>query len=117
MATTKRRSPFGDRLRAELDRQNLSVRGLARKMNPNDPETPRRALNRFLNGHTRTPTPESLDALVAALGEDSRERLNGDDEDDEESDELATALIASLRRIIEAETRRIRKGVAAGEKA
>jgi hypothetical protein len=85
-------------------------------MNPKDPEMARRALARWIGGYN-DPSPESFEHLVEAIGEDSRERLNGSGDDDEEDAELAAALFESVRRILEAERRRIRKGVANGERA
>jgi transcriptional regulator with XRE-family HTH domain len=65
MSTTE--IPFAETVRAELSRQNLSIRGLARRMNPGDTEKARRSLYRWLNDGIE-PSAKSRAAVAEALG-------------------------------------------------
>lgn len=81
MATQMRpRSAFGDQLRAELERQNLSIRKLARRMNPDKPEIARRALAKWIAG-TR-PSPASRMLVADALGVAASTFEDSDDSED-----------------------------------
>lgn len=78
-ATQKKQSWFAPKLRAELDRQNTSVRGLARAWRPTDPETARRSIIRYLqngivpNATTRAELAEALGCLNGSLEPDDEE--------------------------------------------
>lgn len=76
------RTAFGQRLAAELDRQNVSARELARRMNPGDPELQRRSVARWLAplGKAVNPSPSSRAGAAVALGLD----VSAFDDEDEE---------------------------------
>lgn len=96
------RTPFGRKLRDQLDRQSISVRELARRMQPDDPESARRNIARWLAPRASAvmPSRANVRAVAEALGV-APDELNGDD-DDEESDPVAT-LMNALRRFVRAE--------------
>jgi hypothetical protein len=54
-------------LREELGRQDLSIRKLSQRMNPNSPEIARRSLAKWIAG-TTNPTPASRVVVADALG-------------------------------------------------
>ncbi|MCR4340950.1 MAG: hypothetical protein NUW01_13805, partial [Gemmatimonadaceae bacterium] len=64
-------TPFAQWLRGQLDERDWGVRTLARRMNPEEPEIARRALNRYLAGGF--PTQAYRVAIAGALGIDERE--------------------------------------------
>jgi transcriptional regulator with XRE-family HTH domain len=74
------RSTFGDQLRAELERQGLSIRKLARLMNPDKPEIARRSLAKWIAG-TR-PSPASRVLVADALGVEVATFEDADDSED-----------------------------------
>jgi lambda repressor-like predicted transcriptional regulator len=79
--TTRPRSTFGDQLRAELERQEMSIRKLARRMNPDNPGIARRSLHKWIAG-TR-PSPASRLVVAEALGvEASTTFPDSDDSED-----------------------------------
>lgn len=105
MTPTKPRTRFGHQLRQELDRQGLSLRAFARRLNPSNPEVARRSLAKW-NAGTVVPSLESRSAVAVALG------LNpshfGDDEDEEESElyaDLDAALNALVRHAVDRASR------------
>ena len=57
---------FGSWLRGELKSRGWGVRTLARLMNPENPEVPRRALNHYMRGSL--PTEPNAAAIAKALG-------------------------------------------------
>ena len=57
---------FGEKLRGELDRQGVSVRGLAARLSPDNPEIERRSLQKYLAG--MTPRRPRRDRITDALG-------------------------------------------------
>ncbi len=72
VATRKRRSLFGELLRAELDTQGISIRELARRLTAEDEsklENVRRSLMRYVQGEV-TPGVDHREAIAAALGID-----------------------------------------------
>lgn len=77
------RTAFGQRLAAELDRQNVSARELARRMNPADPELQRRSIARWLApvDAAVNPSPSSRANAAAALGLDVAEFAEDDEEE------------------------------------
>jgi len=96
-----RRTVFGEKLRRELDRQDVSVRALARKLQPQQPEVARRNLARWIGGYNR-PTTAHRDAIADALGV-SREQFAADDE---EEDDPLVALMNAVRRVVREEVER-----------
>lgn len=102
MATAQAaRKTFARRLRVAIDDRNVSIRSVARTLNPESPETARSNLMRWLRGAHR-PSRTSRRAVAAALG------LPADyfesDDDDEESDPVAD-LITAIRVIMRDEAR------------
>lgn len=100
-ANGKVRSPFGEKLRAELGRQNISIRKLARQIDPNHPERARRNLSRWIAG-TR-PTQGSRVLVAHALGVDASHFDEEDDEDESEMADLIHALMHRIDRKVEEE--------------
>lgn len=96
-----KRSVFGEKLRAELDNQGVSIRGLARKMSPEQPEVMRRNLARWIGGYN-SPSRIHRVAVADALGV-PREKFT--DTDDEEED-LVVSLVAAIRRVVRQELAR-----------
>lgn len=75
---------FGRRLRDELDRQNLSVRALARRMQPDNPEPMRRNIARWLSplpDSSVNPSTASAHAAASSLGVSVETLLPDDDEE------------------------------------
>ena len=101
-AATKPRSLFGDRLRRELDRTGVSIRGLSRRLDPKNPDAARRNLTRWIGGHN-VPTPANRDAVADALGVDRS--VFSEDEDEEA--ELVAALVATVRAVARHEAERV----------
>lgn len=88
------RTRFGDKLRAELDRQHLSVRKLARIMAPDHPEPMRRNLARWIGGYNK-PSRIHRVMVAEALGVP----VETFDEDDEE-DDIVASLVKAIRRVV-----------------
>lgn len=65
MAAVDSSETFADWLRDQLAARGWGVRTLARAIDPQNPEVPRRALNRYLRGSL--PTAPYVDAIAAAL--------------------------------------------------
>lgn len=72
MGRTITPTPLAEWLQAELLERKLGVRTLARKMNPDEPEVARRALNRYLF-EGANPTEANRDLIAAALDVDPSE--------------------------------------------
>lgn len=100
------RTPFGIRLRAELDRQHVSNRELARRLDPVDPERARRSIARWLAPRNRAVTPSrpNVVALATALG--VRPEDLKPDEDDEEAD-LSIQLAQVIGALVRAQVKRL----------
>lgn len=64
-------TPFAQWLRNQLRERDWGVRTLARKMNPEEPEVARRALNRYLTG--ASPTAAYRNLIARGLGIDVSE--------------------------------------------
>jgi len=79
-------SLFAAKLRAELTRQDLGVRTLARRIDPTNVDRVRRQLNRWLKG-TR-PSPENRERVEGALGIARGSLADEDDGDDPLRDAL-----------------------------
>ena len=78
------RTEFGRRLREELDRQNLSVRALARRMQPDNPEPMRRNIARWLSPLPESavnPSTASVRAAAGSLGVSVEELLPDEPEE------------------------------------
>lgn len=67
-------------LRGQLDEQGLGIRTLAKKMNPADPEVPRRALNRVLY-EGAMPSDANRRLIAVGLGVSPEELPSEDDEE------------------------------------
>jgi transcriptional regulator with XRE-family HTH domain len=89
---TRPRTRFGEQLRTELDRKQLSVRKLARMMAPANPEPMRRNLARWIGGYNH-PSRIHRVMVADALGVP----LETFDEDDEESDPVSLDEYLRLR--------------------
>lgn len=101
MATIEKpRSVFGEKLRAELKRQDLSVRALSKRLDPANSEQARRALAKWIAAKPPSPSKESRRAVAAALGLDPS---FFDEDDDEEEADLARALLRVVRRVVQHE--------------
>lgn len=92
-----RRTKFGQQVRHELDSQRMSIRKLARKLDPSNPEVARRSLARWIGGYNQ-PSRINRIAVAEALGL-SRDALL---DDDEEADPLVD-LLKALRRVVREE--------------
>lgn len=95
------RTHFGHKLRQELNRQNRSLRSLAKTLAPEQPEQMRRNLSRWIGGHNQ-PTPAHRRGVAVALG------LSPDyfDPDDEEDDQVMDVLTFALRQMVRQEVQR-----------
>jgi transcriptional regulator with XRE-family HTH domain len=89
---TRPRTRFGDQLRAELDRQQLSVRKLARLMSPANPEPMRRNLARWIGGYNQ---PSRIHRVMVA--DALSVPLETFEEDDEEADPVSLDEFLRLR--------------------
>lgn len=88
-------TPFGRRLRVELDKQGLSARGLARRMRPDRVEDARRNIARWLAAdaeRSNSPSASGRREVAVALGLDE----NHFDDDEEEADPWTLMLRAVL---------------------
>jgi transcriptional regulator with XRE-family HTH domain len=100
-ATIPPRTNFGQKLRAELDRQQISVRKLGRTLDPQRPEVARRNLARWIGGYNQ-PSRLNRIAVAEALGVPAEAFL---EDDDEEADPLVD-LVRALRRVVREEMAR-----------
>lgn len=97
---------YGRHLRAELNRQDVKVRELARRLRPDNPEQARRSIARWL-----TPEPESAvvpgrasrDSVTDALG---LERGSLDDDLDEEDADVYAPLARAVQELVRREVER-----------
>jgi hypothetical protein len=96
METATRPTRFVTRVREEMAAQKLSVRGLARRMDPVNIDRARRNLHRWLDEGI-SPGRASRREVATALGLDTAEL-----DDDEEADHVAV-LMNALRRFVRAE--------------
>jgi len=95
MQTAQREGWFGTKLATALDTQGMSVRGLARRLRPDDPESARRTLHRYLAG--RTPSPEMRQQIATALGIDAGDlEPDSSDDEDEEDDRALRRIVGKL---------------------
>ena len=94
MASTVHEGWFSSKLSAALETQEVSIRTLARRWRPNDPESGRRSLHRYLAG--RTPAPEIRQQLAEALGIDAEHLEPDGDGDDDEEDRALRRIVGQL---------------------
>lgn len=94
METITRQSRFVVRVRNEMSAQNLSVRGLARRMDPENVDRARRNLHRWLDEGIK-PGRASRTEVAAALRIEASEL----EDDDEEADPVTAFLAALMRRV------------------
>jgi transcriptional regulator with XRE-family HTH domain len=92
---------FGTSLRRELDRQKLSIRGLARRLDPNRPDVARRNVARWIGGYNQ-PSRLNRIAVAEALGLPPEAFL----EDDDEEGNPLVALMGAIRRVVRDEIAR-----------
>lgn len=90
-----------------LTEQNVSVRELARRMQPGDPEGMRRSVARWLSptANAVNPSPASRKAVAQALG--LPEDVFGDEGDDSEETDPVAALMTAIRRVVRDEIRSV----------
>lgn len=81
-STTTSRESYSDWLTRKMEEGGFSLRSLARAWNPDDPETARRSLRRYLKG--MVPIARTRQEIAQALG--SEETGPGSDSDDAEGD-------------------------------
>ena len=112
-AATKPKSIFGHQLRAQLDKQNVSIRELGRRLQAQNPkkwssaENARRSIAKCITG--KGATTENRRACAVALGLDPS-HFGSPDEDDEEAElysSLTDALDALVRYTIKRERERV----------
>jgi transcriptional regulator with XRE-family HTH domain len=108
VASQTPRTEFGRNLRVELNRQGVSVRELARRMQPENPEAMRRNIARWVSPEPTAVNPSraSVNAVASALGVAAESLLPDDDEEDAA---VAALLYRAVREIVRAE----RDGIAA----
>ncbi len=99
---TAQQTRFVRRVRGEMAAQSLSVRGLARRMDPQNVDRARRNLHRWLDEGI-TPHRASIAEIATALGLEADE-LSADD--DEESDPMAALMIA-IQRVVRHEVQAV----------
>jgi hypothetical protein len=91
---------FATNLRQTLDALDLSTRAAARAWNPEDPETARRTINRWLAG--TTPSETARDSFAAAVGATATMLPLPTDED--VTADLLADLMAAVRRLERTQT-------------
>lgn len=100
MTTIAEHNNFVRRVRAEMTTQELSIRALARRMDPENLNRARRNLHRWLDEGI-TPSRASRAEVAVALGIPESEL----DPDDEEADQLMAPLVRAIRDLVRAEVR------------
>lgn len=95
METVARQSRFVARVRVEMARQSLSVRGLARKMDPLNVDRARRNLHRWLDEGI-APGRASRAEVAGALGIEAHELTEAEDE---ESHQVASLTLDEFLRL------------------
>lgn len=76
MSTTNTGAHYGTGLARVMADRQVSIRGLARRLDPADPENARRAIRRYLSGD-QTPTVKTRERIAEAL-DATREEIEGD---------------------------------------
>ena len=100
-AHAKPRSPFGQRLRLELDDAGLSIRELSKRLNQGQPDHARRNLTRWLANGGNVPTRSNRQAVAVALGLDPSTFDEDDDEEDAELSGLIRALMHQVGVVVD----------------
>jgi transcriptional regulator with XRE-family HTH domain len=100
------KTEFGRNLRAELTRQDISVRALARRMQPGDSEAMRRNIARWLSPKDTAVNPSraSVRAVAEALGVPAEALM---EEEDEEAAQMYAPLVHAVREIVRSELSRV----------
>jgi transcriptional regulator with XRE-family HTH domain len=88
------RKTFARQLREELSRQKLGIRTLARRMDPERPETARRSLYKWLGGE-HLPSRASREAVAVALGL-PEDHFSADDDEEDALEPLTRDILAAL---------------------
>ncbi len=92
MSTVTGRENYATWLSRKLDEAGYTVRGFAKRMNPENPEIARRTLRRYIKGDVIPREPAQRE-IAEHLGS---EEIGPSDDDDEESD-----LFAELQRRVD----------------
>jgi hypothetical protein len=80
--THAKRLTFALQLRQAIDGQDVSVRELARRLNPENPEAPRSGLHKWLKGK-HVPSRSSRRTVAVALGLPADHFLDDDDTEED----------------------------------
>jgi hypothetical protein len=99
----KVRSAFGEKLRTELERRDLSVRQFSRMLDPSKPEQARRSLAKWIAVGPPNPSKPSRRLVAEALGLEPRHFDEDDEEEDPEMEILVSALLHRIDRVVEEE--------------
>jgi transcriptional regulator with XRE-family HTH domain len=96
------RARFASQLRVAIDERNVSIRALARELNPTSPETARSNLSRWLRA-SHMPSRTSRRSVAVALG------LSPDhfEPDDDEEADLAVVLRRAVAQEVQREVARL----------
>src|SRR4051812_15275741 len=94
MATAeKARSAFGEKLRGELNRRDLSIRQFSRILDPTKSEQARRSLAKWIAAGPPNPSKGSRRLVADALGLDPKFFDEDDEEDDPELELIVSVLM------------------------
>lgn len=93
---------YGKRLRTALEETGTSIYRLSRNMNPQQPESARSNIQRYLAGRV-LPGIESRHEIAEQLG---RPELRSVPDDDEEADPVAD-LMSAIRRVVQSEMKEL----------
>jgi transcriptional regulator with XRE-family HTH domain len=102
MATVeKARSAFGEKLRTELERRDMSIRQFSRMLDPSKPEQARRSLAKWIAAGPPNPSKASRRLVAEALGLEPGHFDEDDEEEDPEMEMLVSALLNRIDRVVE----------------
>lgn len=108
MATVeKARSAFGEKLRTELKRRDLSIRQFSRMLDPSKPEQARRSLAKWIAPGPPNPSKGSRRLVADRLGVDPKHFDEDDDEDDPEVELIVSVLMHRIDRVVEEQVEKI----------
>lgn len=108
MATVeKARSAFGEKLRTELKRRDLSIRQFSRMLDPAKPEQARRSLAKWIAPGPPNPSKGSRRLVADALGLDPKHFDEDDEEEDPEVEMIVSVLMHRIDRVVEAQVGKI----------
>lgn len=82
ISRTRAKLTFAVQLRQAIDTEDISVRELARRLNPENPEAPRSGLHKWLAGK-HVPSRTSRRAVARALGLSPDHFLDDDDSEED----------------------------------